>query len=71
MLQATNLKTLDLIDGEPSGVVDLLKVDVSVRVRLEGHGDADNGARRMCGGVSDGQKTDVISSEGGTRSRSG
>ena len=36
MLQATNLETLDLIDGEPGGVGDLLKVDVGVWVGL-GH----------------------------------
>ena len=39
MFQSTHLQTFDLIDGEPSGVGDLLKVDVRVGVGL-GHFDA-------------------------------
>ena len=36
MLQATNLETFDLVDGESGGVGDLLKVNVGVGVGL-GH----------------------------------
>ena len=39
MLQATNLETFDLVDGESGGVGDLLKVDVGVGVGL-GHDPA-------------------------------